>query len=382
MTKGEKGLSKGLVNKGLVNKGLVNKMVEELAIEGIEMLCPACSAEVPEDDSFCEACGTRVRAALAQTGGCACGADAEEIDEEGFCQGCGKRVRRPASDHIEQAISAAFAAVSDRGVKHDRNEDRCAIAEGESGFGVGHAMVVCDGVSGSRKSEVASAAVSEGVLASLVEAMRYGVLDASAAMSAAIKAGMAELASRIAKATANDPPSTTVVAAMVLDGHVTVGWVGDSRAYWFDATGARQLTEDHSWINAVVAEGAMSAEQAEKSPLAHGITRWIGVDAGENAEADIVGFAVQGPGTLLLCSDGLWNYAQRPEAMAETLHQASANGEDALGTARRLVEFAIEKGGHDNITVAVMRLDGMPIAGLNKTAGETVSTSVDEFVAE
>ena len=345
------------------------EMVEELVIEGIEMVCPACNAEVPEDDSFCEACGARVRAAAVATGACGCGAGADEVDEEGFCQGCGKRVRRPASDHIEQGASAVFAAVSDRGIKHDRNEDRCATAEVLGGY----AMVVCDGVSGSRKSEVASAAVSEGVLASLVSSVKSGLVDASLAMKAAIEAGKSELESRMAKTTANDPPSTTVVAALVLNGHVTVGWVGDSRAYWFDAAGAQQLTTDHSWINAVVAEGVMSAEQAEKSPLAHGITRWIGVDAGENAEPDVMGFGVAGPGTLLLCSDGLWNYAPTPQAMAETLHQASANGEDALGTVRRLVEFATEKGGHDNITVAVLRVDASVTTGLNKIEEKAVS---------
>jgi serine/threonine protein phosphatase PrpC len=341
--------------------------VIEMIAEGIEMLCPACSAEVPEDDSFCESCGARVKAAPAETGSCGCGAGADEVDEEGFCQGCGKRVRRPASDHIEQVGSAVFAAVSDRGIKHDRNEDRCAIAELPGGY----AMVVCDGVSGSRKSEVASSAVAEGVLASLAESMKAGVaLDGEAAMRRAIAAGSAELVLRMAKATASDPPSTTVVAALVANGRVTVGWVGDSRAYWFDAAGARQLTADHSWINAVVGTGEMSAEQAEKSPLAHGITRWIGIDAGENAKPEEVGFTVTGPGTLLLCSDGLWNYAPSPNAMAEVLHEASANGEDALGTARRLVEFAIAKGGHDNITAAVLRVDAPQTAGLNKTDAE------------
>ena len=347
----------------------MSEMVGEMLLEGIEMLCPACSAEVPEDDSFCEACGARVRAAAAETGACACGAGADEVDEEGFCQGCGKRVRRPASDHIEQVGSAVFAAVSDRGVKHDRNEDRCAIAEVGGGF----AAVVCDGVSGSRKSEIASTAVAEGVLAALVEAVKGGAGDSDSVMRRAIEAGSAELALRMAKTAANDPPSTTVVAALIANGHVTVGWVGDSRAYWFDAEGVRQLTTDHSWINAVVATGEMSAEQAEKSPLAHGITKWVGIDAGENAKPDVVGFAVSGPGTLLLCSDGLWNYAPSPQAMAETLHQASANGEDALGTARKLVEFAIESGGHDNITVALLRINGAAIADLNKTVGEAVS---------
>src|ERR1700722_6732887 len=105
---------------------------------------------------------------------------------------CGKRVRRPPSDHVEQALSPVFAAVSDRGVKHDRNEDRCGIVA----VGGGYAMVVCDGVSATRKSEVASAAVVEGTLQILQSALQSGgIADPQAVMRQAIAAGEANLKS-------------------------------------------------------------------------------------------------------------------------------------------------------------------------------------------
>jgi serine/threonine protein phosphatase PrpC len=315
------------------------------------MLCPSCSTTLPDDDLFCESCGVRL-GAPAEPAVCACGAPAGEIDEDGFCSRCGHRARRPASDHIEAVLSSDCAAVSDRGLKHARNEDRFGIRQA----GNGYAFVVCDGVSTSRESERASTAVSGRVSEFLEAALIHGALaDTEATVRKAIAAGEATLRAYPARDEQDNPPSTTVVAALVADGHATVGWVGDSRAYWIGAGGAHQLTSDHSWMNAVVSAGEMTAEEAEKAPQAHGITRWLGADAGENSRADTGRFPITGPGVLLLCSDGLWNYAPTPETMAGIVHEAIGNGGDALAAARRLIGFAIAQGGHDNITAVVLR---------------------------
>jgi serine/threonine protein phosphatase PrpC len=318
------------------------------------MQWPRCAEAVPDDDVFCEACGARVSAAAAAApvpGGCPCGAPAEEIDEDGFCERCGHRARRPDSDHIETALSPVCAAVSDIGLRHTLNEDRFAI----QAVGDGYAFVVCDGVSASRQSELASSAVSTEVVESLARALKSGpIADSEAVMRQAIAAGEATLAAHPARDAQDNPPSTTVVAALVAEGQVTVGWVGDSRAYWIGGEGARQLTSDHSWMNEVVLAGEMSAAEAEKDKRAHAITHWLGADAGASAAADVARFPLSEPGVLLLCTDGLWNYAAVPEAMAQLVHTANANNAEALGTVRHLVEYAIAQGGQDNVTVVVL----------------------------
>jgi PPM family protein phosphatase len=315
------------------------------------MQCPRCSAQLPDDDLFCEACGARLNASI-DPPACPCGAPADEIDEDGFCSRCGRRAGRPSSDHMEMALSPVCAAVSDRGLKHARNEDRFAIHQ----CGTGYALVVCDGVSASRDSELASSAVAERVSESLAAALRNGAMNhREPAMRRAIAAGEATLAAHPARDANDNPPSTTVVAALVADGQVTLGWVGDSRAYWIGADGAHQLTRDHSWMNSVVSAGEMTLEDAEKHPQAHAITRWLGADAGENSAADTAQFPLQPPGVLLLCTDGLWNYAARPEAMAQLLERSNGNGADALTVSRNLIRFAIAQGGHDNITAIVLR---------------------------
>ena len=329
------------------------------------MKCPACGVEVPADDRFCEACGAELGAVATAAVRCGCGALASEVDEDGFCLRCGKktRVALPA-DRIEVVLSAACAGVSDRGLRHDRNEDRFGIVAEAGGYG----LVVCDGVSATRSSEIASEAVTAGVVEALGDALRSGdTTHAEEAMRAAVAAGCSRLAARmnldtrrssasrrLGVAVDAQAPSTTVVAAMVLGSRLTVGWIGDSRAYWFGASGVRQLTEDHSWQNQVVRAGVMTAEEAAKSPKAHAITRWIGADSLDDEVAEVSGQALDGPGTLLLCTDGLWNYAATEEAMAELM--ASVAGKDAAETARELVRFALERGGVDNVTVAVLQM--------------------------
>jgi serine/threonine protein phosphatase PrpC len=341
------------------------------------MQCPDCATTVPDDDIFCENCGRRLGEAPAATAAVtvadvqSCGCEAE-VDEDGFCMRCGRRVRRPPSDHIERALSPVFAAVSDRGVKHDRNEDRCGIVAA----GGGYAMVVCDGVSATRKSEVASEAVVSGTLQFLGEALQRGsIADPEAVMRQAIAAGEANLKAKSVRDGGENSPSTTVVAALVADGHATLGWVGDSRAYWIDAIGAHALTQDHSWLNYVMTSamgtpGELTLEEAEMAPQAHAITRWVSVDAGENSTPDIVQHVIDGPGMLLLCTDGLWNYAPTLEQMAATVEAAKSGTTDALGAMRRLVEFAIGRGGHDNITVAALVYGNVEPAAVEQRLSE------------
>ena len=333
------------------------------------MHCPACSTEIPEDpeNRFCEECGAALAAPAPAAGTCVCGAPLADRDEDGFCLRCGRKNRLPLpADHVEETLSPECAAVTDRGLRHDRNEDRFGIK-----FVAGtYVLVVCDGVSSSNRSEIAAAAVSEGVLQFVVEALARGAgTSHTDLLRAAIAAGSTRLEAAVNTATRrtsgsrklrkpdDNPPSTTVVAALVSGNTLTVGWLGDSRAYWIDADRAWPLTTDHSWQNEVVSAGEMSVEQAAKAPNAHAITRWIGPDAsGFNPE--FTTRTIDGPGTLLLCTDGVWNYAPTPAEMAALLGASDAPGKDAWALAQTLVAFALERGGHDNATVAILRVAG------------------------
>jgi len=343
------------------------------------MVCSACSTDVPEEDLFCENCGLQIPQTESSGDACLCGAPTAEADEDGFCQQCGRRVRRPASDHMEEAVSAAFAAVSDRGLRHDHNEDRFAVVQAEAGF----ALVICDGVSATQHPEIASESVTGTIARELAEALRQGLaVDPEAAITSAIGAAAQTLKEVTGRGSEGEnAPSTTVVTALVKGNEITVGWVGDSRAYWVDADGAKLLTRDHSWMHMVLDSGEMTLEEAEGAPQAHAITRWIGADAEGAATPEVVKHRVASSGTLLLCTDGLWNYAPEPDAVAELLRERSGNGAEALHVARELVAFALEKGGRDNITVAMLRIAQNDLSPADESDGSELD-SVNELTAD
>ena len=99
---------------------------------------------------------------------------------------------------------------------------------------------------------------------------------------------------------------TTLTALLFCGGYVHLGHVGDSRAYLYRDGRARQLTEDHSWIQEQVRAGLISPEEATESRFRNIITRSVGFEP--SVEPDLAGLAVQAGDCFVLCSDGLSNY--------------------------------------------------------------------------
>ncbi len=161
-------------------------------------------------------------------------------------------------------------------------------------------------------------------------------------------------------------PSCTLVAAIWVGDEIAVGWVGDSRAYWIGADGVRQLTADNSWAEAQVESGRMTELEAEGDPRAHAITRWLGVDAPEG-EAQVTMLRPDQEGRLLVCSDGLWNYAPTVDQMA-VLFASHSPGASPIDLARALTTFALDAGGHDNITVVIIDIAPAAHAGQKGSA--------------
>jgi serine/threonine protein phosphatase PrpC len=269
-----------------------------------------------------------------------------------FCEVCGARLGAPGSDVADrvEVDLTELAGVSDRGHVHLRNEDAMALGRRpENGNATTLAAVVCDGVSTVRRPELASHTAATVALEALLAADvagEPGMIAAIAAAAAAVGALAPD---------APDAPSCTLVAALVdaATGAITVGWVGDSRAYWLPPEGpAEQLTEDDSWATHAIAMGA-DPIAAMRDPKAHAITAWLGADAAPVLPRTGA-FTVVGAGHLVLCSDGLWNYLPDPEAFAATVRAHLHTGGTLISAARGLVEFANESGGADNITVALI----------------------------
>jgi serine/threonine protein phosphatase PrpC len=332
-----------------------------------EVSCPDCGAAGPGDARFCEACGrvlAEVQAEVqaghrtgVQAESVACSACAGTVGDDGYCGTCGLKAP-PPRDHLVERPQSWVASVCDRGLRHRRNEDAAALAADPTP-GSAAVLVVCDGVSSSRDSDIASLAAARAARDALVAAGTTGGDEdpdlATWLVAATDAAGRAvRLATRPEHG--NSPPACTFVAAVVRPGRVVVGCVGDSRGYWLPDAGAPlALTVDDSWAAEQMAAGA-SREQAESGPQAHAITRWLGVDAPDHTPR-CTDLAVDAPGWLLLCSDGLWNYCSPAQDVADLVRRvAAAAGGDPLAMASALVAWANDQGGHDNITVALARL--------------------------
>jgi serine/threonine protein phosphatase PrpC len=260
-------------------------------------------------------------------------------------------VIRPAEDHLEFELSPDFAGVSDRGLRHHSNEDRFAIDE-VNGWRL---LVVCDGVSSSPDADKAAVQGSQAALASMRKDLENGASAPDAVKSSVDAAAVAvsELGLRLQEA-----PSTTIVSAAMSDKQIAVAWIGDSRAYWIADGHAHQLTTDHSWLNMALERGEIDRAEAGRSRNAHALTRWLGVDS-DPGDPGTVLQEIEGVGALLLCSDGLWNYADTDQAMSDLVLDSAKSADTALGIARYLIEYALTEGGHDNITAVVLRQPGV-----------------------
>ncbi|MEU3270525.1 protein phosphatase 2C domain-containing protein [Saccharomonospora sp. NPDC006951] len=344
--------------------------------------CPHCAEPVGAADRFCEGCGGSLLVCRTPLGGpqgrvasgdcVACGGT--QLDPDGFCAECG-RAQPSGRDRMEYDLGFV-AGVSDRGKRRSRNEDSMAFAVVNSpDHGEAVVAVVCDGVATSERADSASQAAVDAALAALVEGVldRIGDEPATSAGVAAASEAVAALARPEAPGIA---PSCTYVSAVVTGERVTVGWVGDSRAYWLGSPSS-SLTADDTVAAELMAEG-MSEVDALSVPQAHALSRWIGADAA-TAAPGIATIEPGEPGYLLLCSDGLWNYVPEAGTLHDLVRTAVSSvssgsavpvfepgaGERKAGTAPmtaavELTRLAIELGGNDNITVVVVPF---PLAG-------------------
>jgi protein phosphatase len=131
---------------------------------------------------------------------------------------------------------------------------------------------------------------------------------------------------------------------------VVLAHVGDSRIYRFRGGAAEQMTEDHSFVNAQVKVGLITREQAERSQHRNIITRSIGTRAA--VKPDVTVHPAVAGDVYLLCTDGLSDLVD-PREMAEIV----ARGPDLRAAVEALVALANERGGTDNITVALARIE-------------------------
>lgn len=229
--------------------------------------------------------------------------------------------------------SLAYAAQSVVGRVRAHNEDALLCCPELS------LWAVADGMGGHQRGEVASAIAVE----TLREASARGddlVAAIHAANAAVIAAARQDSGAR--------GMGTTLVAVRFAGAAFGVAWVGDSRAYRVSAESIVRLTRDHSWVQAMIDAGEMSAEEARSDPRRNIVLQCIG-QTDQALEVGQVRGSLEPDELLLLCSDGLTG-----ELSDRQIQQLCATASTLDGLVAQLIELANRSGGKDNISCIVL----------------------------
>jgi serine/threonine protein phosphatase PrpC len=242
------------------------------------------------------------------------------------------------------------ACLTDVGRQRENNEDSCLYWEplDDAEFHrKGRLAVIADGMGGYEGGQEASRLAVETVREVYDEAFE------DAPQPALVKAFAAahERIQDYAEAHPELRGMGTTCTALVIRGHeLHFAHVGDSRLYLIRGFVLSRLTRDHSYVGRLVESGIVRAEDAESHPQRHILTAALG--SGNEVAADVSQQAVplQEGDTLVLCTDGLWGLVNEQEVVN------AVNEYEPEACCRALVNMALQRGGHDNVTVQVIRV--------------------------
>ena len=237
---------------------------------------------------------------------------------------------------------AAYAGGTDPGRRRRRNEDSYVIDP--------PLFAVADGMGGAQAGEVASKLAAGAVKE----------------RGADVESLVQEANRRVHQRSLEDPNTsgmgTTLTVASVEDGVVSIGHVGDSRAYLVRDGSLEQLTEDHSLGGELMRTGKLSAEEAETHPQRSMITRALGTDP--NVDVDLFSVDPRDGDLFLLCSDGLTSMVDD----REILRLVGEKRGDLDDLVKALIKAANKGGGEDNITVIAFEIGETGDSTLEDTA--------------
>lgn len=223
------------------------------------------------------------------------------------------------------------------GLRREHNEDTY-YADGDLGL-----WLVADGMGGHEHGEVASALARD----TLVREVGKGV-----ELVRAIQLADEEIIRHSTRRSESLPMGTTIAALRIPNGgEFEVAWVGDSRVYLWSDGGLKQLSQDHSYVQELVDQGAITSEQARSHPHRNVVTQALGVTDPQTLRVESVRGTLRPGMQLLLCSDGLTEEV-KDAAIASIVGRHDLSTQECVD---HLVIAALDGGGSDNVTVVLVR---------------------------
>jgi protein phosphatase len=245
---------------------------------------------------------------------------------------------------LSKALGITSAGRTDVGVIRSGNEDNYLMVPDRGVY------IVADGMGGHAAGEVASE------MAVRIIARELGDLSSVSDSTAAerVRTSIMQANSAIFERTLSEQDKrgmgTTATAMVLLGGNYLIGQVGDSRAYVLRDGALTQVTKDHSYVQEQVDAGYLSPEEARTHPYSNVITRCVGANV--DVAPDVYSGALRPGDVYLLASDGLTGMIED-----EDLHRMMLRAVDPQQLADELVDEANRRGGLDNVTVIVIRVD-------------------------
>lgn len=229
-----------------------------------------------------------------------------------------------------------FGHLTHVGLRRELNED---TYYGDSELGL---WLVADGMGGHEYGEVASALARE----TIVREIRQG-----SSLSQAIRIADEEIIRASRQRSDSLPMGTTVVALRVLGNRFEVAWVGDSRAYLWRDRQLAQLSQDHSYVQELISQGAITIDQARTHPHRNVVTQALGVTDPQSLNVETLSGELRPGMQVLLCSDGLTEEVE-DQNISQVLSNTDCSAQECVDG---LVAAALDNGGSDNITVVLVR---------------------------
>jgi protein phosphatase len=268
----------------------------------------------------------------------------EAADETGSSEAVAE-----SADHEPANYEVAASVLSDVGCVRELNEDSAAYVQPYDEAvlaGKGMLFVVADGMGGHSAGEVASNMAVEVIRRVYYEEDR----EAQAALKKAVEKANREIFEAAARDETMKGMGTTCTALVLQNGRAISAHVGDSRMYLVRDGQIYLLTEDHSAVMEMVKHGIISAEEARHHPDKNVILRALGSHAEVEVSTWQEPLPVREGDRFVLCSDGLYDLVEDEE-----IRQAVSAAEPRAAC-ESLVALAKQRGGHDNITVAIVSL--------------------------
>lgn len=230
-----------------------------------------------------------------------------------------------------------FGHLTHVGLRREHNED---TYYGDTQLGL---WLVADGMGGHEFGEVASALARDAIVRNIGE---------GSSLEDAIRAADREIIAQSQRRTEALPMGTTIAAVRIVDNHYKVAWVGDSRVYLWNGS-LKQISQDHSYVQELIDQGAITPEQARTHPHRNVVTQALGVTDPNALKVEAIEGELKPGLSLLLCSDGLTEEVDDTQ-IARILAKRDLTAQECVD---QLVLAALEGGGSDNVTVLLIRRD-------------------------